>query len=162
MTPPINSLLDYAQSLVRPLRVLVIDTDVDSFSKVANALAPYDAEVFYANCRCSAKDCLQKHSPFDLVCIGMPLTDTCPVTAILAEVVAKWPEASIVIMAKNPQDTAVVEIMERGPFMFLKKNGSFDHAHVQRIASQLNLKLRPSGKARVENEKPAVTTVDIV
>lgn len=145
--PPISCLSDYAASLVRPIRVLVVDPEQSSFNTIANALASYDAEVYSAQCACPAAVCLQSHSPIDLVFIGVPLTKFGTPELVLDEIQRVSPGASVVIMARNTMDEAVVKVMELGPFTFLKKNGNFDQAHIQRIASQLNLNLRPSGKA---------------
>jgi len=159
---PINSLMDYAESLVRPLRVLVVDTDRTSFDRVTNALAPYDAEVYNAVCACPAAECLQKNFPLDLIFLSSVLTQFGPPDRVLHEIQRVCPDASVVIMARDPQDAAVVRLMEMGPFTFLKKNGTFDQAHIQRIASQLNLKLRPSGKAEAGIETPAPASVNRV
>jgi len=83
--------------------------------------------------------------------------------AILYEIHRFSPDGSVVIMSRNPMDADVVKLMERGPFTFLKKkNGNFDQAHIQRIANQLNLKLRPSGKAVAGIETPATASVNRV
>lgn len=158
----INCLRDYAEALVKPLRVLVVDIDPASFDKITNALAPFDAEVINATCACPAAICLQKLSPFDLIFVGVPLTAFGTPDLVIGEIQRSCPDASVVIMAKNPADEAVLKVMEMGPFTFLKKNGNFDSEHVRRIASQLNLKLRPSGKAAAENEVPATARVDRV
>ena len=142
---PIKNLVDYAESLVQPLRVLVVDTELGSFEKVANALAPYDAEVFNASCGCEACNCLQKFAPFDLVFIGAPLKLFGTPSDIVDQIQRISPGASVVIMARN-LDEEVGNLVDRGPFTFLKKNGNFDSDHIQRIAGHLNLKLRPSGK----------------
>jgi len=159
---PISNLIDYAESLVRPLRVLVIDTDLASFDKIANALAPFDTEIFNAPCACPAAQCLQLNSPFDLIFVAVPLTHFGTPDIILSEIQRISPDASVVIMARSPMDECVVKLMERGPFTFLKKNGNFDQAHIQRIASQLNLKLRPSGKVEAGIETPATASVNRV
>lgn len=155
----INNLVEYAEALVRPLRVLVVDTDQSSFERITNALAPYDAEVINATCACPAAVCLQKLSPFDLIFVGVPLTQFGTPDIVVRQIQQSCPDASVVIMAKNPADEAVLKVMEMGPFTFLKKNGNFDTEHVRRIASQLNLKLRPCGKAAAENEVPATASV---
>lgn len=142
MNKPINCLMDYAESITQPIRVLVIDPDKASFDKVANALAPFNAEVFSAPCACPAAQCLRLHAPLDLVFVGMPLTEFGTPEIILDQIHRLCPDASVVIMARNPTDEAVTKLIEHGPFTFLKKNGSFDAEHVKRIASQLNLKLR--------------------
>lgn len=157
----ITCLEDFAEALVRPIKVLVIDTDDSSFSKVANALAPYDAEVFNVPCACPAAVCLQ-NSSFDLIFVGVPLTKFGTPDLVVEEIIRVCPEASVVIMARSPVDPEVVKLMELGPFTFLKKNGSFDQDHIQRIASQLNLKLRPNGKAGAKNRIPATENVSRV
>ena len=161
MTARIENLLDYAESLVRPIRVLVVDTDKDSFTKVVSALAPYEAEVFNATCGCAAELCLQKLAPFDLIFVGFPLKVFGTTADVVGEIQRISPDASVVIMART-LDKATTGILESGPFTFLKKNGSFDDRHVQKIASHLNLKLRPSEKARVENQILAPASVNRV
>lgn len=159
---PINCLEDYAEALVKPLKVLVIDTERGSFEKITNALAHFDADIYCAPCACPAGQCLQFNAPLDLIFVGVPLTQFGTPDAVLDEIQRVSPDASVVIMSRNPMDADVVRLMERGPFTFLKKNGSFDQAHIQRIANQLNLKLRPSGKAVAGIETPATASVNRV
>lgn len=158
MSSEINNIVQYAEALVRPLRVLVVDSEPGSFDKVAHALAPFDAEVFNVAYADTSELCLQKFTPFDLAFVGAPLSTFGTPIHVVTEIQRVCGEASVVIMARN-LDTEVADIMGRGPFTFLKKNGSFNPEHIQKIASQLNLKLRPSGKAGVENQIPAVANV---
>lgn len=156
-TRTIRNLRDFVEALVRPLRVLVVDSDEESFPRVVNALAPYDAEII--NCAGTTGECLQKNDPFDLVFVGAPLSTNSASQDIVEEIQQFCPDASVVIMARNPLDECVQKLMELGPFTFLKKNGSFNPEHVQKIANQLNLKLRPSGKAEAGTETPATASV---
>ena len=103
--------MDYAESLASPLRVLVVDTEAGSFEKVVNALAPYNAEIYNAPCACLAAHCLQKMQPFDLVFMAIPLTKFGTPELVLAEIQRICPDASVVIMARNPADEAVLKIM---------------------------------------------------
>lgn len=142
MSSQINSLTEYAESITRPLKVLVIDPDKSSFDKVINALAPFNAEVFSAPCACPAAQCIRFQSPLDLIFIGLPLTEFGTADLIIDQITQISPDASIVVMAKNPIDNSVTDLLDKIPFTFLKKNGTFDAGHVQRIARHLNLKLR--------------------
>jgi len=161
MSEKIDNLLEYAESLVRPIKVLVVDTEPESFAKVVSALAPYEADVFNASCGCEAALCLQKLAPFDLAFVGYPLKTYGTPANVVSEIQRVSPDASVVIMARTV-DEPITDLLESGPFTFLKKNGNFDDSHVQKIASHLNLKLRPSEKARVENRNLAPASVNRV
>lgn len=154
MSKVINNLLDYAEALAAPLRVLVVDPEQKSFDRVVNALAPYNAEVFNAACACLAAHCLKQLAPFDLIFIAVPLTQFGTPDLVIREIQRICPDASVVIMARDQSDASVLAIMEMGPFTFLKKNGDFDAEHIRQIARQLNIKLRPCGGKEQKTEIP--------
>lgn len=137
------NLNDFAERLVAPLRVLVVDTEVGAFAKIAESLSAYHVDIYNASCGCEAVVCLQKLAPFDLAFVGVPLKTFGTPLDVVREIRRVSPGASVVIMARNMQDDQVLEIMGSDVFTFLKKNGSFSAEHVQKIASQLKLPLRP-------------------
>jgi DNA-binding NtrC family response regulator len=139
----VRSLEDFAEQLVAPLRVLVVDTEEGSFAKIEAALSTYHVDIYNASCGCEAVVCLQKLAPFNLAFVGVPLKTFGTPLDVIREIRRVSPGASVVIMARNMQDEQVVKIMGLDVFTFLKKNGDFNREHIQKIASQLNLPLRP-------------------
>jgi DNA-binding NarL/FixJ family response regulator len=79
---------------------------------------------------------------------------------VIRHIEHEQPEASIVILTRNPAGPQVSEIMRSGVYTFLTKNGSFTTANVRRIFAQLNLRLHASDPAGIEDDaKPETQPV---
>lgn len=144
-----DELLKYAESLVAPIKVCVIDKEEEVCFQIEDALSVYNCNVrlrFDPTCGCA---CLQSGEKClaDLVFIA----DNVPhCMDTIQHIEREQPDASIVVLTRTPGSPAIAEIMRRGVYTFLTKNGSFTPANVRRIFAQLNLRLHASGLAEVE------------
>jgi DNA-binding NtrC family response regulator len=154
-----TELLAYAKSLGAPLRVCVVDPEEEVCYQIEDALTVYNCNVQIrydpvvgCSCRQSEQSCRA-----DLVFVS---DLTSHVLDVIRHIEREQPEASIVILTRNPSGPQVAEIMRHGVYTFLTKNGSFTAANVRRIFAQLNLRLHASDPAGTEDDaKPETQPV---
>jgi DNA-binding NtrC family response regulator len=145
-----TELLSYVNSLVASIRVCVVEPEEEVCYQIEDALTVYNCAVQFRYDPAVGCSCLQsgKKCRVDLVFIA----DTAPYAMdVIRHVSQEQPEASIVILTRNPSGPQVAEIMRHGVYTFLTKNGSFTVANVRRIFSQLNLRLHASASAGTED-----------
>ena len=141
-----TELISYVKSLVAPIRVCVVDPEEEACYQIEDALTVYNCNVQIrydpvvgCACRQSGKSCRA-----DLVFVS----DLAPHALDVIQYIAhSQPEASVVILTRNPSGPQVAELMRHGVYTFLTKNGSFTAANVRRIFAQLNLRLHASDPA---------------
>ena len=156
---PIRSIVDYAELLTKPLRVLVLDPDPAVFSSIVNAMSMFDTDIERG---CGLHNFMEsevKGDHYDIVFVGVPLGKCGDPETVVRAATEKWPNTSVVIMAESASSDEAKRLLEIGPFTFLKKSGSLNAGHVQSIARQLNIKLRPCGRAEADIEIPATETL---
>lgn len=156
----ITNLIEFVESLVRPLRILVVDCDPSTSRLVKQYLSPYHVEICSATCACPAIAKIKNGFIPDLTFLASPLTPLGRAVFVLEDIIRNCPRTRVVIVADSQDEEGVVEMMKLGSFTFLKKGSTLDTSHVQRLAGQLNIKLRSSGDA--SKEIPIVTNVETV
>jgi DNA-binding NtrC family response regulator len=141
-----EELLNFVNALASPIQVCVIDSEEEVGYQIEDALAVYNCNVslhYDPKVECS---CLQmeKGCSADLVFIADNV-ENCQ--DVIRYIEREQPEASIVILTRNPSGSKVAEIMCSGVYTFLTKNGSFTSKNVKSIFQQLNLRLHASDPA---------------
>jgi DNA-binding NtrC family response regulator len=139
-----NSLVEFVEHLVRPIEICVIDDEEETCHQIESALNVYNCDVKLSfeeitDCRC-LRDKLSGHA--DLVFVSADLRTERRIQEVVDYVEQTCPEASVVILTRNPTSSVVVDLMKSGSYIFLVKNGSFDDSHIRKIFRQLNMKLR--------------------
>jgi DNA-binding NtrC family response regulator len=141
-----DDLLKYVEALTSPIRVCVIDDEEEVCYQIEDALSVYNCVVRLTYDLVTGCKCLQGCSKCgaDLVF----LADTVErYLDVIKHVEQEQPEASIVILTRDPSGPAVAEIMRHGVYTFLTKNGSFTTHNVRSIFRQLNLRLHAAAQA---------------
>lgn len=145
-----TDLIRYIESLGASIRVCVIDPEEEVCYQIEDALTVYNCNVQLRYDPVVGCACLQsgKKCHVDLVFIADTASHALDV---IRHIEYEQPEASIVILTRNPAGPQVSEIMRSGVYTFLTKNGSFTTANVRRIFAQLNLRLHASDPAGTED-----------
>lgn len=141
-----DELIKYIESLGAPIHVCVIDPEEEVCFQIEDALTVYNCNVRLRYDPIVGCSCLQSGNRCraDLVFIADNAEHSLDV---IRHIEHEQPDASIVILTRNPSGPLVAEIMRQGVYTFLTKNGSFTAANVRRIFAQLNLRLHASDPA---------------
>jgi len=145
-----DELLKYVESLGAPIKVCVIDPEEEVCYQIEDALSVYNCNVQLRYDPVLGCACLQsgKKCRADLVFIADNAEHSLDT---IRHIEHEQPDASIVILTRNPSGPQVAEIMRFGVYTFLTKNGSFNVANVRRIFAQLNLRLHASDPAGTDD-----------
>ena len=140
-----DSLTRFCEALTRPVKVAVLEIEPNVIEQIRQALSVYNCVVEdcydpHAGCLCRQKSCKA-----DLIFLADNIKGQKTSVDIVHQISCCCPEASIVVLTRNPQSRQVMELMRAGVYTFLVKNGSFNETHVRRVFNQLNLRLRENG-----------------
>jgi DNA-binding NtrC family response regulator len=147
-----NELIKFAESLVSPTKVCVIDAEEEVCFQIEDALSVYNCCVRCSYDATSGCTCLRKgvKCSADLIFLGDNVSHYLDV---IKHAEAEHPDASIVILTRDPSSPKVAEIMRNGVYTFLVKNGSFSTKNVRNIFRQLNLRIHATDVGAVSEVK---------
>ena len=152
-----NSLVEYAEALVRPVEVTVIDPEEHAAQDIFNALSVYNCQVNLITPPLSSLQILQPCG--DLVFLADEIPGHIQPVDILQLLEGQSPTPSVVILTRKPSSDRVAALMKYGPYTFMVKNGSFNGTHVRRVFCQLNLRLRGGGQPTAKEKMSATCVV---
>jgi DNA-binding NarL/FixJ family response regulator len=147
-----DSLTRFCEALACPVKVAVIEIEPHVISQIREALSVYNCDVEQTyepsvGCRCR-----QNLAKADLIFLADNITGNNTSLDIAKQISICCPNASVVILTRNPQSKQVTDLMKSGVYTFLVKNGSFNQTHVRRVFNQLNLRLREHGRTATSVE----------
>lgn len=155
-----DALMEYCEALARPIKVAVIELEKPVIAQIQEALSVYNCIVETCYDPEAGCNCRQKSHKADLIFLADNIKGSKSSLDIAHQIAVCCPDASVVILTRTPQSRAVMDLMKFGAYNFLVKNGSFTQAHVRRIFSQLNLRLRDRGEtAAVEKTESCQANV---
>lgn len=153
-----DSLTRYCEALASPVKVAVIELETKVISQIKDALRDYNCVVEDCYDPASGCKCRQMSWKSDLIFLADNIVEPVSSLVIARQISVCCPEASVVILTRNPQGQQVMDLMKSGVYTFLVKNGSFNKTHVQRVFNQLNLRLREHGGSAISETAEACQT----
>ena len=144
-----HTLTMLCEALARPVKVAVIEIEKHVVEQIKKARSVYNCDVEDCFDPCEGCKCRQKTCKSDLVFLADNIKGPKSSLDIAHQISLCCPDASIVILTRNPQSKSVADLMKAGCYAFMVKNGSFTEAHVKRVFNQLNLRLRENGRTAV-------------
>jgi len=145
-----DELLKYVETLVSPIRVCVVDPEEDACYQIEDALSVYNCSVQIQYDQALGCACLRNGNKCRADLVFIADNANCALD-VIRHIEHEQPEASIVVLTRDPSRPQVAELMRHGVYTFLTKNGSFTSANVRRTFSQINLRLHASDQAGTDD-----------